>query len=116
MVCHSVHHKKEERRTKHAPRTPTTGPTERYLADAPFRERGSSTASVDQEPEGSGWLFSGKQKPDAHASVRIVFIAVFIHDFSHVHSKDLLVDGIYLYEAILASRLLRCRYRRSRLR
>lgn len=55
------------------------GPTERYQADAPFRERGSSTASVDQEPEGSGWLFSWKQKSDAHASVQIVFMAVVLN-------------------------------------
>jgi hypothetical protein len=55
-------------------RNPGNGSTERYLADAPFRERGSSTASVDQEPEGSGLPFSEKQILDAHASIQIVFI------------------------------------------
>ena len=31
------------------------------LADAPFRERGPSAASILQEPEGPGSRFSGKQ-------------------------------------------------------
>jgi hypothetical protein len=36
---------KKERRTKAAPSTPAKGPLEQHLADAPFRERGTSTAS-----------------------------------------------------------------------
>ena len=46
---------------------PGNGSIERYLADAPSRERGSSTASIDQEPEGSGLPFSRKQQLNTHA-------------------------------------------------
>src|SRR5262249_4049099 len=37
------------------------GSKEQHLADAPFRERGPSTASLLQGPCGPGWSFSGKQ-------------------------------------------------------
>lgn len=44
-----------------APRTPTKGRMKQHMADAPFRERGPSTAFMLQEPEGPGWSFSEKQ-------------------------------------------------------
>lgn len=44
------------------------GTNEQHLADAPFRERGPSTASLVQEPRGSGWSVLRKQKLDARAS------------------------------------------------
>src|SRR5579864_2551855 len=37
------------------------GATEQHLADAPFRERGPSTASVAQGSCGPGWSFLRKQ-------------------------------------------------------
>jgi len=49
--------RKKERRTKAAPSTPAKGPTEQHMADAPLRERGPRTASVDQGPEGPSWRF-----------------------------------------------------------
>ena len=38
--------KREERQTRAAPPTPTKGRKEQHPADAPFRERGPSTATL----------------------------------------------------------------------
>jgi len=54
--------KKQERRNQDRSRNPRQRARQNSTRpDAPFRERGPSTASDVQEPFGSGWRFSGKQ-------------------------------------------------------
>src|SRR5690348_13124950 len=50
---------------------PRRGTIEQHKADAPFRERGPSTASMVQESKDSGSRVSAKQELDAHASIKL---------------------------------------------
>jgi hypothetical protein len=67
--CHPT---KKERRTKPAPDAPAKGPIEQHLADAPLRGRGTSTASIEQEPLGLRLAVCLEAVLDAHASIQIV--------------------------------------------
>ena len=66
---------KKERRPSTLLEPLPRGTIERCLSDAPLRERGPSTASIVQEPRGSGWQISRKQYERLRV-VQIVFMAV----------------------------------------
>ena len=63
--------KKRGRRTKPAPATPAKGRVEQYLADAPRRGRGSSTASTLQSLLAQFGGICGKQFLTLRASFKL---------------------------------------------
>jgi hypothetical protein len=71
-----VHAKKKRSAEPDRSQNPDQGAQRTVPADAPFRERGSSTVSLHQEPEGSGWSFFGRQQLDARASFKLSIAAV----------------------------------------
>jgi hypothetical protein len=73
--------KKRERRTRDAHATPARGRTERHLADAPLRGRGTSTATVrdTRALSDSGWRILRKAVLVAHATIGLWIRSLFDH-------------------------------------
>ena len=66
--CRGIKKKKRSAEPRPLPRPLRQGTNEQHPAGAPFAGRSSKHCFVGQEPFGSGWSFSRKQKLDARAS------------------------------------------------